>query len=79
MSNYQKDIENEFTIGKDLVVFHDLDELKNLTAYYLAHEEERLQIAENGYRRVKLHCTYEKRLQEILSICAKISQEEQTL
>lgn len=79
MSNYQKDIENEFTIGKDLVVFHDLDELKNLTAYYLAHEEERLQIAENGYRQVKLHCTYEKRLQEILSICAKISQEEQTL
>lgn len=79
LSNYQKDIESIFTIGKDLVVFHDLGELKELTAYYLSHEEERQEIARNGYERVKLHCTYEIRLQEILSICSKISQEEQTL
>lgn len=79
MSNYQKDLENVFTVGKDLVVFHDLDELKALTAYYLTHEKERQEIARNGYEQVKSHCTYEKRLQEILSICAEISKEEQSL
>lgn len=34
--------------------------------YYLSHEKERQEIAENGYRKVKQRHTYKERLDTIL-------------
>lgn len=46
-------MEKDFTIDKDLVIFNDIEELEEKIDYYLEHEEERLQIAENGYNTVQ--------------------------
>lgn len=68
LTNYQAEIPYYFTEGEDLVCFDGLEDLREKTAYYLAHEDERLQIAENGYRKVKEYHSYRSRVQEMLRI-----------
>ncbi len=51
LSTYQDELAEYFTDGEDLVLAHSPGELVELCAYYLEHEEERRQIAENGYRK----------------------------
>lgn len=41
-----------FTIGVDLETYSSMDELVDKCTYYLAHDEERKQIAKNGYEKV---------------------------
>jgi len=67
LTNYQEELEDYFEIGKDIEVYHDLDELMEKIEYYLKHEEARVRIAVNGYKKVqKLH-SYEKRLADVLA------------
>ena len=73
LSNYQKDFDTLFTPGKDIAVFHDLEELKEQAAYYLSHEEERMAVAARGYQTVNRLYTYEHQLQKMLDICEAIS------
>ncbi|MFT4551659.1 MAG: spore maturation protein CgeB, partial [Chlamydiales bacterium] len=68
ISNHKKDLENLFSIGKDLVVYRDLKDLSELIDYFLHHEEKRLEIAQNGYEKVKNEHTYEIRLKKMMSI-----------
>ncbi|HKL80513.1 MAG TPA: glycosyltransferase, partial [Mobilitalea sp.] len=68
ITNYQGDIEKYFEIGKDLVCYESEEDLLEKVQYYLQHEDERSEIAENGYRRVKQYHNYEVRLLEILRI-----------
>ena len=68
LTNYQKDLERHFTIGTDLEVFRNLDELKEKTSYYLTHEKERIKIAMNGYQTVREHFSYQHQLSQILNI-----------
>ncbi len=75
MSNYQTEYDTLFTPGKDLVVFHDLGELKELTDYYLSHEKERLTIAANGYQTVNKYYSYKHQLEQILTICEQEKEE----
>lgn len=65
ISNYQRGLEELFELGTDLVVYDDYNDLMYKTAYYLEHEEERLQIAENGRKKVREYHLYEHRLKEI--------------
>ncbi len=66
LTNYQPELEDYFEIGKDLDVFHDLEELMEKIGYYLSHEEARVRIALNGYKKVhKLH-SYVHRMKDIL-------------
>ncbi len=53
LSNYQPAIEEEFEIGKEIVIYHDLDEMEDKVKYYLVHENERKKIALNGNKAVK--------------------------
>jgi spore maturation protein CgeB len=76
LSNYQPEFETLFTPGYDIAVFRDLAELKEQTAYYLSHEKERTEIAVHGYQTVNRLYSYEHQLNEILSICEKVRQEE---
>lgn len=66
LTNYQAELEEIFTIGEDLEVFHDLQELLDKTAYYLTHEKERLTIAMNGYQKVRDHHTYLHRIDDMI-------------
>lgn len=68
LTNYQAEIPYYFTEGEDLVCFDGMEDLREKTAYYLSHDEERMQIAENGYRKVREHHTYVERIKEMLRI-----------
>ena len=52
MTNYQAELPEYFEIGVDLEAYSSLEELVDKCAYYLSHEEERKQIALNGYQKV---------------------------
>lgn len=66
MTNFQAEIPHYFKNKEDLVCFESTEELVELAGYYLSHEEERRQIAENGYRKVKEHHTCEMRVRQML-------------
>ncbi len=68
MTNYQAEIPLYFKENEDLVCFDGIEDLKEKAAYYLEHEKERKAIAENGYRKVKEHHSYQKRIEELLYI-----------
>ena len=48
-------------------IYTSPDDLLSKCEYYLSHEKERMEIAENGYQKVLNHYTYEKQLQKMLS------------
>lgn len=66
LTNYQAELPDYFEIGRDLACFESEAELVEKCSYYLTHEEERQQIAKNGYEKVKNCCSYRKRLKFIL-------------
>lgn len=68
ITNYQAELPEFFEIGTDLVAYESLDDLKEKCLYYLEHEDERKQIALNGYNKVNELHTFDKRLLEILQI-----------
>lgn len=68
LTNFQAEIPYYFKNKEDLVCFESVDELVELAGYYLAHEEERKEIAKNGYEKVKKHHTWEKRVLEMMEI-----------
>ncbi len=49
LTDYRAEIPDYLTIGKHLEAFESIDEACEKAAYYLAHEDERLEIAANGY------------------------------
>ncbi len=66
LTNYQSEIPQYFEIGIDLETYASREELIEKCEYYLTHEEERKQIADNGYRKVKKYHTLEQRLDEMM-------------
>ena len=58
LTNFQPEIEEYFEIGRDLEVFHNMEELLEKVDYYLSHEKKRIQIAMNGYRKVRERYSY---------------------
>lgn len=68
LTNYQAELPYYFTEGEDLVCFDGVEDLREKIAYYLSHEKERLQIAENGYRKVKAYHGYVNRISQMLHI-----------
>lgn len=68
LTNYQAEIPYYFKEGEDLVCFDGIEDLKEKTAYYLAHEEERLAVARSGYEKVKEQHSYVTRIAAMLEI-----------
>ena len=68
LTNYQSEIPEYFEIGKDLECYENITELKEKIDYYLNHESDRLDIAQNGYQKVKAQHTYIHRIIHILEI-----------
>lgn len=62
----QRDVLRLFKAGKDLVVFNNVKELRDLARYYLHHPKEAKAIAERGRKKVLAKHTYRHRIQEIL-------------
>lgn len=68
LSNYQAEIPEYFEIGKDLDCYESLPDLVNKVQYYLTHEDIRMEIAQNGYQKVKAMHTWEHRIATMLRI-----------
>ena len=68
MSNYQTELFEHFEPGVDIEYYGSMEELVHKCAYYLEHDEERREIAKNGYEKVKKYHTYEIRIKEMLEI-----------
>lgn len=67
LTNYQEDFLEYFEPNVDYVYYSGQRELLDLADYYLAHEEERIEIARNGYQKVKAGHTYRHRVEFLLT------------
>lgn len=68
LTNYTPGLEKLFDIGKEIVVYNDLNDLDNKVKYYLENEEERKLIAKAGYERSKKDHTYFERAKILIDI-----------
>lgn len=71
MTNYQAELPLYLEDKKDCVCFESVQELVEKCGYYLSHEEERREIAQHGYQKVKNSHTYLQRIREMLRILAE--------
>lgn len=72
LTNYQPEIEEYFKDGVELVMYAGKEDAMEKVKYYLAHDEEREEIAKRGYDKVVTLFRLEKRLQEMLEIGIKL-------
>lgn len=68
LTNFQADFLDYFVPDEDFVYYTDPDDLLTKIEYYLSHEKERKEIAQNGHRKVKENHSFEKWFQDALSI-----------
>ena len=66
LTNFQTEIPEYFEIGKEIETFSSQEELLDKITYYLEHEEERKQIASNGYERAKRQYSLDIRIGQML-------------
>lgn len=68
LTNYQPEIEGFFQDGEELVMYTDAEDFAGKLSYYLEHEEERKQIAQNGKSAVLQKFSLKNRVSEMLSL-----------
>lgn len=71
MTNYQPELTDYFEIGVDLEAYSSMEELVDKCAYYLEHEDERRQIAANGYQKVCESHTWTHRVKEMIALATQ--------
>lgn len=64
----KEDMDDIFTIGKEIICFDTIQEVKKHLEYYLSHPDERVEIAHAAYQRVVRRHTYDHRAREILDM-----------
>lgn len=67
LTNYQLEVAEYFVDGEDLVMYSSMEDLVEKVAYYLEHDEEREQIAGNGYEKLKKNHDLRMKVNEMLS------------
>ena len=66
LSNFQAEFLDYFVPGKDFVYYESKEDLLQKIDYYLAHEDERMEIAKNGHEKIAAGHTYRHRVREML-------------
>ena len=66
ITNYQPELEDYFEDGVHLVTYRTADELIDKVKYYLAHDKERQEIAQNGFDEVNKNHTVLSRVIEMI-------------
>ena len=66
LTNYQADFADCYTPDEDFVFFESKEDMLQKIEYYLVHEKERQEIAQNGFRKTKEQHTYKHRIEEML-------------
>ncbi len=67
LSNFQADFLDDFVPGEDFVYYESKEDLLQKIDYYLTHEKERQDIADNGHHKTAAGHTYRHRVREMLS------------
>lgn len=70
-TNYTPKLEKLFEIDKHLVVYKNLNDLRDKLKYYLNNESERLKIENSGYNHVVNNHSYDNRAKQLLSIIGR--------
>jgi len=65
--DYRSELSQLFEIGKEIVCYKDIDDLREKALYYLQHSEEREEIASRGQARVLEEHNYENRMKEMIA------------
>lgn len=73
ITNYQTEIPQYFEVGRELETYESMEELEQKVQYYLSHEEERIEIAVNGYEKVARLHTYEVRVTEMIRVLSTLT------
>lgn len=68
ITNYQAELPEFFELGKDLVAYESMEDLRYKCDYYLKHDDERMEIAAHGYETVKKFHTYDTRLIQMIDM-----------
>lgn len=71
ITNYQPEIAEYFINGEELVMYTSMEDLIEKVEYYLNHEEEREQIAQNGYKKLKEKFDLSNAVEEMFSMIDK--------
>lgn len=79
LTNYQPEFFEYFEPDRDFVFYTEQEELLEKVDYYLSHEAERKQIAENGCKKVRSGHTLTKRTAYILKVIAEDGHETVTV
>lgn len=66
LTNYQAEIPDYFEIGRDLETYESMEELEEKVRYYLTHDEDRVEIAINGYEKMAKYHSYEIRISQMI-------------
>ena len=66
LCQYIPNLEDFFTLGKDIETFKSIEELLEKIDYYLKNDDERERIAKNGYKAIQSF-TYDFQIEKILS------------
>lgn len=71
LTNFQSDFLDYFIPDVDFVYYEDEADLVHKIDYYLGHEEKRMEIAQNGHRKVKENHSFDKCFEKIFDIVLK--------
>ena len=67
LSNYQNELARYFEEGKEMVMYYDRQDLINKINYYLEHDEERIEIAKAGQKKILENFDYSMAWEEIFA------------
>lgn len=70
LSNFQPELAEYFENEKEVVLYDSLEDAVEKAAFYLAHEDFRSQIAQNGMAKVHEEFSYRDQLTKIFQICS---------
>lgn len=73
LSNYQADFLDYFEPGTDFVYYESEEDCLEKIEYYLSHDRERAEIAENAFQKVNRFHTYSSRVNDIIDVIASSS------
>jgi len=72
LTNMKRDINSFFKINKEIAIYNDENEFKELVQYYCENENERIKIIKNSYKRVLNEHTMLHRIKNLISVYKKI-------
>jgi len=73
LSNYQQELLEYFVPGEDFVFYESTEDLMAKAEYYLTHDKERREIAQNGCKKVCSEHNMKARIAEIIKVLGDFS------